>query len=188
MTAFAYPGYAMAEGAAMGSLSSALSSQTLSIAQTQAQPSQQPPPTQGALLAPQPTAATSGPPPGGAVIAGVVAPDPSTSPETPAKRRPGRPKGSGKKSIDLGNQPMKPKRPVGRPRKDGLPPGSVTEKKQRPRKRPPGSFASIPNGGGGGSANASGGGGGGAQAAAGVMPYAVRVRFPPANAPQTSEY
>lgn len=59
----------------------------------------------------------------------------------PAKRRPGRPKGSGKKAIDLSTEP-KVKRPVGRPRKDGLPAGSVGPKKPgRPRKRAPGSFA-----------------------------------------------
>ncbi|KAF8274688.1 hypothetical protein EI94DRAFT_1516187, partial [Lactarius quietus] len=47
------------------------------------------------------------------------------SPVTPVKRGPGRPKGSGvKKHIDP-NAPVLPKRPVGRPRKDGLPAGSV---------------------------------------------------------------
>lgn len=50
---------------------------------------------------------------------------PSVSPATPVKRGPGRPKGSGvKKHIDP-NAPILPKRPVGRPRKDGLPAGSV---------------------------------------------------------------
>lgn len=64
--------------------------------------------------------------------------------ETPLKRRPGRPKGSGKKQIDPNAEP-KVKRPVGRPRKDGLPAGSVGPKRPgRPRKRPPGSFASGP--------------------------------------------
>ena len=44
----------------------------------------------------------------------------------PVKRRPGRPKGSSKKNL-LGVPPPLPKikRPVGRPRKDGLPAGSV---------------------------------------------------------------
>src|SRR5712671_3391789 len=46
-------------------------------------------------------------------------------PPAPVKRGPGRPKGSGvKKHIDP-NTPIPPKRPVGRPRKDGLPAGSV---------------------------------------------------------------
>ncbi|CAA7267544.1 unnamed protein product [Cyclocybe aegerita] len=45
---------------------------------------------------------------------------------TPAKRRPGRPKGSTKKNLLTGSPlPPKIKRPVGRPRKDGLPAGSV---------------------------------------------------------------
>ena len=66
-------------------------------------------------------------------------------PEPPAKRRPGRPKGSGKKNIDL-NTEVKVKRPVGRPRKDGLPAGSVGPKKPgRPRKRAPGSYATPTN-------------------------------------------
>ncbi|KAI0635899.1 hypothetical protein C8Q77DRAFT_1100301 [Trametes polyzona] len=68
------------------------------------------------------------------------------NPEQPVKRRPGRPKGSGKKPVDL-NAPPKVKRPVGRPRKDGLPAGSVGPRRpSRPRKRPPGSFASGPQG------------------------------------------
>lgn len=67
------------------------------------------------------------------------------SPEQPVKRRPGRPKGSGKKPVDP-NAPPKIKRPVGRPRKDGLPAGSVgTRRTSRPRKRPPGTFASGPH-------------------------------------------
>ncbi|KAI8980161.1 hypothetical protein BD414DRAFT_551014 [Trametes punicea] len=66
------------------------------------------------------------------------------NPEQPVKRRPGRPKGSGKKPVDP-NAPPKIKRPVGRPRKDGLPAGSVGPRRpSRPRKRPPGSFASGP--------------------------------------------
>ncbi|KAI0833447.1 hypothetical protein BC628DRAFT_1343772 [Trametes gibbosa] len=66
------------------------------------------------------------------------------NPEQPVKRRPGRPKGSGKKPIDP-NAPPKVKRPVGRPRKDGLPAGSVGPRRpSRPRKRPPGTFASGP--------------------------------------------
>ncbi|KAI0322557.1 hypothetical protein OF83DRAFT_1080143 [Amylostereum chailletii] len=48
----------------------------------------------------------------------------SISAPTPTKRGPGRPKGSGKKVVDP-NTPVLPKRPVGRPRKDGLPAGSV---------------------------------------------------------------
>ncbi len=51
--------------------------------------------------------------------------DPSTG-ETvsPPKRKPGRPKGSGKKHFLTTDEP-KVKRPVGRPRKDGLPAGSL---------------------------------------------------------------
>ncbi|KAI3622341.1 hypothetical protein WG66_015875 [Moniliophthora roreri] len=55
--------------------------------------------------------------------------------ETPAKRRPGRPKGSGKKdpsSTTPQNGTPTGKRPVGRPRKDGLPAGSAGP--SRPRK------------------------------------------------------
>ncbi|KAL4074853.1 hypothetical protein V8B97DRAFT_1868193 [Scleroderma yunnanense] len=60
--------------------------------------------------------------------------EPSTP---PLKRRPGRPKGSGKKQQ--ANLPVitgeKVKRPVGRPRKDGLPAGSVGPRRAtRPRK------------------------------------------------------
>jgi hypothetical protein len=45
---------------------------------------------------------------------------------SPIKRRPGRPKGSTKKNLLAGEVlPPKIKRPVGRPRKDGLPAGSV---------------------------------------------------------------
>ncbi|KAH7912828.1 hypothetical protein BJ138DRAFT_1147499 [Hygrophoropsis aurantiaca] len=60
--------------------------------------------------------------------------DPSTP---PVKRRPGRPKGSGKKqhpeNVDTSSQKIK--RPVGRPRKDGLPAGSVgTRRVSQPRK------------------------------------------------------
>lgn len=62
--------------------------------------------------------------------------------EHPIKRRPGRPKGSGKKPVDPNAEP-KIKRPVGRPRKDGLPAGSIGPRRPaRPRKRPPGTFAS----------------------------------------------
>ena len=44
----------------------------------------------------------------------------------PVKRRPGRPKGSTKKNLLAGSPvPPKIKRPVGRPRKDGYPAGSV---------------------------------------------------------------
>ncbi|KAL0945423.1 hypothetical protein HGRIS_000915 [Hohenbuehelia grisea] len=46
------------------------------------------------------------------------------APLTPVKRKPGRPKGSGKKHF-LGTDEPKVKRPVGRPRKDGLPAGSL---------------------------------------------------------------
>ena len=79
-------------------------------------------------LATQPSA--SGQPPTGAdtnPTGGALAPtaETSVSPATPVKRGPGRPKGSGvKKHVDP-NAPVLPKRPVGRPRKDGLPAGSV---------------------------------------------------------------
>lgn len=61
--------------------------------------------------------------------------------DLPVKRKPGRPKGSGKKQLENNGEP-KIKRPVGRPRKDGLPAGSVGPKKPgRPKKRGPGDFA-----------------------------------------------
>ncbi|KAG2749933.1 hypothetical protein P692DRAFT_20847812 [Suillus brevipes Sb2] len=67
------------------------------------------------------------------VSAIVQAVDPN---EPPPKRKPGRPKGSGKK------QPPDPtiisekiKRPVGRPRKDGLPAGSVGARKANQQRR-----------------------------------------------------
>ncbi|KAJ4474309.1 hypothetical protein J3R30DRAFT_3507398 [Lentinula aciculospora] len=44
------------------------------------------------------------------------------------KRRPGRPKGTGKKVKE---RILSPKRPVGRPRRDGLPSGSVTVRAKR---------------------------------------------------------
>lgn len=117
--------FVMAEPSTLGSMSTALS-QTLSLDQVSTNQ-----PTQGGeLLAPPPAPGPSDP-------------NVNPNPETPVKRRPGRPKGSGKKSVDLSPQNQKPKRPVGRPRKDGLPPGTVVEKKQRPRKRPPGNFASV---------------------------------------------
>lgn len=68
---------------------------------------------------------------------------------TPVKRRPGRPKGSGKKSAatvtstDAADSAIKIKRPVGRPRKDGLPAGSLKAasasvvRPPRPRKSAP---------------------------------------------------
>lgn len=72
--------------------------------------------------------------------------DANVAPVAPVKRGPGRPKGSGvKKHIDP-NAPILPKRPVGRPRKDGLPAGSVPRGAPSPatRKRKvaaPGDFA-----------------------------------------------
>lgn len=67
---------------------------------------------------------------------------------TPVKRPPGRPKGSVKKPVLLGeggeviDPANKVKRPVGRPRKDGLPAGSVptgrsASRPARPRKSAP---------------------------------------------------
>ncbi|KAH7884794.1 hypothetical protein F5I97DRAFT_1502772 [Phlebopus sp. FC_14] len=77
----------------------------------------------------------------------VQAVDPSTS----VKRRPGRPKGSGKKqhtetTVVTGD---KIKRPVGRPRKDGLPAGSVTSRRtaqQRKSSRKSAELAQLPPG------------------------------------------
>lgn len=68
----------------------------------------------------------------------VVAPGEHSSSPVVIKRRPGRPKGSGKKQQQT-NPPVvegeKIKRPVGRPRKDGLPAGSVGPRRAaRPRK------------------------------------------------------
>ncbi|TCD61922.1 hypothetical protein EIP91_007714 [Steccherinum ochraceum] len=94
--------------------------------------------------APEPSQSQTQPtqpmPPGGQPMQGISI----QGPEAPVKRRPGRPKGSGKKQLDPNAEP-KIKRPVGRPRKDGLPAGSVGPKRpNRPRKRAPGTFASGP--------------------------------------------
>ncbi|KAG0701222.1 hypothetical protein DFH29DRAFT_982795 [Suillus ampliporus] len=63
----------------------------------------------------------------------VQAVDPS---EPPPKRKPGRPKGSGKKQPpDPAIISEKIKRPVGRPRKDGLPAGSVGARKANQQRR-----------------------------------------------------
>ena len=58
---------------------------------------------------------------------------------SPVKRRPGRPKGSTKKNLLAGSPlPAKIKRPVGRPRKDGYPAGSVgSQRTKRERTQPP---------------------------------------------------
>ncbi|EKM57779.1 uncharacterized protein PHACADRAFT_206656 [Phanerochaete carnosa HHB-10118-sp] len=98
-----------------------------------------------ATLASQPLSLSGGTPQPGDVVAHLQPQATVVQPEQPVKRRPGRPKGSGKKAIDLSTEP-KIKRPVGRPRKDGLPAGSVGPKKPgRPRKRAPGSFATPTN-------------------------------------------
>jgi len=60
--------------------------------------------------------------------------DPSNSTPALSKRRPGRPKGSGKKYGDVNAATTKIKRPVGRPRKDGFPAGSVTPRRSHSRK------------------------------------------------------
>jgi hypothetical protein len=126
----------MADSSLHSTLSGALTSQTMSMGDASQQHSQQHPqqhPQQhqgGDTIGVQPQQA--------------VAP---ANPETPVKRRPGRPKGSGKKQLE-GNGEPKIKRPVGRPRKDGLPAGSVGPKKPaRPRKRAPGDFAAAVPGG-----------------------------------------
>jgi hypothetical protein len=63
--------------------------------------------------------------------------NPAIIPEVPQKRKPGRPKGSTKKSISsVEPPPPKVKRPVGRPRKDGFPAGSVGPPRVRPAKQP----------------------------------------------------
>ncbi|KAG6849284.1 hypothetical protein H0H93_009765 [Arthromyces matolae] len=59
------------------------------------------------------------------------APPPSGD-QIQVKRRPGRPKGSTKKTVTGEETPQKIKRPVGRPRKDGFPAGSVSAA-NRPR-------------------------------------------------------
>lgn len=72
--------------------------------------------------------------------------NPAQNGSAPVKRKPGRPKGSLKKPTAVGGEhadPTKIKRPVGRPRKDGLPAGSVNVsggglKANRPRKSAPG--------------------------------------------------
>ncbi|KAI0926232.1 hypothetical protein AcW1_008450 [Taiwanofungus camphoratus] len=146
----------MAE-ASIHSLTSTLATQSLSMSDPSQHTSSQ---TGGGEPVPiQPTShATQGgvePPPmqGLGELPVPVNPD-NTNSETPIKRRPGRPKGSGKKVIDANAEP-KIKRPVGRPRKDGLPAGSVGPRRaSRPRKRPPGTFASGP------------------QSTTGVFPYA----------------
>ncbi|KAF7977156.1 hypothetical protein HWV62_4577 [Athelia sp. TMB] len=77
--------------------------------------------------------------------------DADKAPATPAKRPPGRPKGSVKKPVIIGasgeivDPANKVKRPVGRPRKDGLPAGSVptgrsATRPARPRKSAPASM------------------------------------------------
>ncbi|GLB44874.1 hypothetical protein LshimejAT787_1802110 [Lyophyllum shimeji] len=57
----------------------------------------------------------------------------SSSTEIPQKRRPGRPKGSTKKNITGEAMVPKVKRPVGRPRKDGLPAGSMGTRPRLPK-------------------------------------------------------
>ena len=66
-----------------------------------------------------------------------TAPPTNGSPAEPVKRRPGRPKGSSKKNL-LGAPPPLPKikRPVGRPRKDGLPAGSVGPERAKVKRNP----------------------------------------------------
>ena len=67
----------------------------------------------------------------------VDATGPASTSEEPAKRRPGRPKGSTKKNL-LGTAlpTAKVKRPVGRPRKDGMPAGSVGPTRQKRERQP----------------------------------------------------
>ena len=140
----------MADANTMHGLTSSLTSQTMS---TQGSPEQQ-----HAHIQPQhpqhPQHLSNGDLQNHAGMQMAMAPPPppppqqppvdGANPEQPVKRKPGRPKGSGKKPVDP-NAPPKIKRPVGRPRKDGLPAGSVGPRRpSRPRKRPPGTFASGP--------------------------------------------
>jgi hypothetical protein len=63
--------------------------------------------------------------------------NPTVIPDVPQKRKPGRPKGSTKKALSsIDPPPPKVKRPVGRPRKDGFPAGSVGPTRVRPPKQP----------------------------------------------------
>ena len=63
-------------------------------------------------------------------------PNPTVIPDVPQKRKPGRPKGSTKKALSsIDPPPPKVKRPVGRPRKDGFPAGSVGPTRVRPAKQ-----------------------------------------------------
>lgn len=112
----------MAESSLHSTLSGALTSQTMSTSDSSQQHPQHAPSSDPNLVQQQQPQ------------------QPPASPEIPVKRKPGRPKGSGKKQLE--NAEPKIKRPVGRPRKDGLPAGSVGPKKPaRPRKRGPGDFA-----------------------------------------------
>ena len=117
----------MADSSLHSTLSGALTSQTISTADASQQHVQHPPTNDTAIVQQQQPQSQPQ--------------QPATNPDgTPIKRRPGRPKGSGKKQLE--NAEPKIKRPVGRPRKDGLPAGSVGPKKPpRPRKRGPGDFA-----------------------------------------------
>ena len=65
---------------------------------------------------------------------------------SPVKRRPGRPKGSTKKNLLAGSPvPAKIKRPVGRPRKDGYPAGSVgSQRTKRERTQAPPTVCGFP--------------------------------------------
>ncbi|KAI0258360.1 hypothetical protein BC834DRAFT_911765 [Gloeopeniophorella convolvens] len=98
----------------------------------------------------QPATGGDGNPANGSLAPSV---DANAPPPAPVKRGPGRPKGSGvKKHVDP-NAPIPPKRPVGRPRKDGLPAGSVprgtTSASTRKRKvAAPGDFAASSGEGG----------------------------------------
>ncbi len=144
----------MADANPMHSLTSTLASQPMSQGspeQQHAHPQHIPNPAE--LQNHQSVMQLGAPPPSQPPLDGA-----NSNPEVPVKRKPGRPKGSGKKPVDP-NAPPKVKRPVGRPRKDGLPAGSVGPRRpSRPRKRPPGSYASGAPGG-----------------PSGVFPYGVSI-------------
>lgn len=119
---------------------------TLSQAQASQQPTQKTQEVQAPALQVQnapAVAAAPAPAPAPAPVP-ALAPVAAANPDSPTKRRPGRPKGSGKRQQFEVIMEPRVKRPVGRPRKDGLPAGSVGPKRPpgRPKKRPPGTFAS----------------------------------------------
>ncbi|KAF9007505.1 hypothetical protein BDQ17DRAFT_1350764 [Cyathus striatus] len=101
------------------------------------QPAGQPYPTDSSISIGVPNVPQSPPQP-------VPGQEGAVDPEQPIKRRPGRPKGSTKKNL-LGGSPIPPKikRPVGRPRKDGFPAGSVGPSRSRIKREKPISMSGV---------------------------------------------